>query len=73
MNRLCSKALWEKLDPNFIVAPTKFTSFRGVAVDLTLAHDGEELDMERILTNFLIVLPSNLIFQKNHTKIDLFY
>ena len=41
------KALWEKLpDPNFIAAPNKGSPHsRGVAVDLTLTHDGEELDM----------------------------
>ena len=41
------KALWDKLpDPNFIAPPNKGSPHsRGVAVDLTLTHDGEDLDM----------------------------
>ena len=41
------KALWDKLpDPNFIAPPDKGSPHsRGVAIDLTLTRDGEELDM----------------------------
>ena len=41
------KALWVKLpDPNFIAPPDKGSPHsRGVAIDLTLTRDGEELDM----------------------------
>ncbi|MEC8265634.1 MAG: D-alanyl-D-alanine dipeptidase [Pseudomonadota bacterium] len=41
------KALWNKLpDPNFIAPPEKGSPHsRGVAIDLTLTRDGEELDM----------------------------
>ena len=39
--------MWDKLpDPNFIAPPYKGSPHsRGVAVDLTLTHDGEDLDM----------------------------
>ena len=70
------KALWNKLpDPNFIAPPEKGSPHsRGVAIDLTLTRDGEELIWVQSLTNFQdYLIMVILIYPKSLMRIDLYY